>query len=88
MAYTIKKTEPYVIHGEKGDYLIPALKTLSIDKVSDIMSLTTDTPVEKRVEAVKAFLLRMAPELEAEEIGDVEFSMIFADYEKEQGLGK
>lgn len=88
MPYVIKKTQPFVIKGQKKDYLIPALTTLSTEQVGDVLALTTDTPVAERVAAVKSFLLRMAPDLADEELGDVGYSMIFAAYEKEQDLGK
>ena len=88
MAYTIKKTQPFVIDGQKGKYMIPAFSTLSIDEVSGILSLTPETPVADRVAAVKAFLLQMAPDLKNEDLGDVGYSMIYNAYEKEQDLGK
>lgn len=88
MAYVIPKVKPFVIKGAKGEYLIPAFSTLSVEDVSEVMGLKADTPVAERVEATKNFLLKFAPELEEEELGDVGFSMIFAAYEKEQNLGK
>ena len=88
MAFIIKKPEPFIIKGEKGEYLIPALTTLSIDQIGDVMLLTPETPVAERIAAVKAFLLRMAPGLEEEDLGDYGYAQIFGAYEKEQGLGK
>ena len=88
MPYSIKKPQPFVIDGDKGKYLIPALATLSVDQVGDVLTLTPESPAAERVAAVKAFLLRMAPDLEQEGLGDVGYSMIFAAYEKEQNLGK
>ena len=88
MAYVIPKVQPFVIKGTKGEYLIPAFSTLSVDDVSDVMALRPETPVQERLEATKKFMLKFAPELENEELGDVGYSMIFAAYEKEQNLGK
>lgn len=88
MAYVITKPQPFIIKGEKGEYLIPALKTLSIDQIGDVMALTPDTLPAERVAAVKSFLLRLAPGLEEEGLGDFGYAEIFAAYEKEQGLGK
>lgn len=88
MAYVIKTPKPFAIEGQKGKYMIPALSTLSVDEIGGIMSLTADTPVSERVAAVKDFLLRMAPGLAEEELGDYGFAQIFGAYEKEQGLGK
>lgn len=88
MAYTIPQVKPFVIKGQLGEYLIPAFSTLSVDDVNEVMGLKPETPVAERVEATKRFLLKFAPELEKEELGDVGYSMIFAAYEKEQNLGK
>lgn len=88
MPYQIQKPKPFIIEGQKGKYLIPPLSTLSMDEVGAVMTLTADTPVAERVEAVKSFLQRMAPGLADEELGDVGYAQIFAAYEKEQNLGK
>lgn len=88
MAYTIPQVKPFVIKGTKGEYLIPAFSTLSVDDVTEVMALRPETPVAERLEVVKRFLLKFEPELEEEELGDVGYSMIFAAYEKEQNLGK
>ena len=87
--YKIKKAQPFIIEGQNGKkYLIPAFNSLSADDVSEIMGLTLDTPSEKRIGILKRFLLRFAPELENEGLGDVGYSQIFAAYEKEQNLGE
>ena len=86
--YKIKKAQPFIIEGQNGKYLIPAFNSLSTSDVSEIMSLTQDTPVEERIGILKRFLLHFAPELENEGLGDVGYSQIFAAYEKEQNLGE
>lgn len=88
MAYTLKKRAPFVIEGEKGTYTIPPISTLSMDDIGVIMDLKPDTPVADRVAAFKAFLLKMAPGLKDEDIGDYGYAQIYQAYEKEQGLGK
>lgn len=88
MAFIINKPEPFIIKGQEGEYLIPAFSTLSADDVRDVVELTEGVPVSERLAAVKRFLLRMAPELEKEGLGDMGYSQIFAAYEKEQNVGK
>lgn len=88
MAFIIKKPEPFIIKGQEGEYMIPAFSTLSADDVREVVELTADVPVPERLDAVKRFLLRMAPGLEKEGLGDMGYSQIFAAYEKEQNLGK
>ena len=88
MPYSIKKPQPFVIQGEKKNYLIPPMVSLSVEDMGSILDLKPETPKEERVKAVKEFLLRMAPELKDEGLGDVGYSMIFGAYEKEQNLGK
>lgn len=88
MAYTIPKAQPFIIHGEKGDYLIPAMSTLSTDDMGDILTMVPDTPAAEKVAHAKAFLLRMAPDLEKEDLGDWGYFQIYMAYEKEQNPGK
>ena len=88
MAYTIPKVQPFIIHGEKGDYLIPAMSTLSTDDMGDILTMVPDTPAAEKVARAKAFLLRMAPDMEKEDLGDWGYFQIYMAYEKEQNPGK
>lgn len=88
MAFTIKKPEPFAIHGTKGDYTIPAMSQLSAADLGDVLTLTTETGAEEKIAILKAFLLRMAPELEKEELGDFGYLQIYQAYEKEQNPGK
>lgn len=89
MAFSIKKRAPFVIEGEKGNYTIPPITTLSMAEVGEIMELKPDTPVAERLTVVKSFLLKMAPGLKDEEnLGDYGYAQIFQAYEREMGLGK
>lgn len=89
MAFSIKKRAPFVIEGEKGNYTIPPISTLSMAEMGPIMELNPDTPVAERVAVVKAFLLKMAPGLkDEEELGDYGYAQLYQAYEKEMGLGK
>jgi len=86
--YKIKKAQPFVIEGQNGKYMIPAFSTLSTDDMEGILSLTPETPTAERMQVMKKFLLRFAPGLETEGLGDIGYSQIFAAYEKEQNLGE
>lgn len=88
MAYSIKKRAPFVIEGEKGNYTIPPISTLGMAEMGPIMELKPDTPVPERVAVIKAFLLKMAPGLKNEELGDYGYAQLYQAYEKEMGLGK
>lgn len=88
MAFTIKKPEPFAIHGTKGDYIIPAMSQLSAADLGDVLTLTTETGAEEKIAILKAFLLRMAPGLKDEELGDFGYLQIYQAYEKEQNPGK
>lgn len=86
--YKIVKAQPFVIEGQNGKYMIPAFNSLSTEDVKEIMELKQDTPTEERMHVLKRFLLKFAPELESEGLGDVGYSQIFAAYEREQKLGE
>ena len=89
MPYSIKKPQPFVIKGEKGDYLIPAMSSLNVDQMGDILTMVPDTPAAEKVAITKAFLLRMAPDLKNEDLGDWGYFQIYMAYEKEsQNAGK
>ena len=86
--FKIKKAQPFIIEGANGKYMIPAFSSLSTDDVSEILTLKPETPAAERVQIMKRFLLRFAPELKSEGLGDVGYSQIFGAYEKEQNLGE
>lgn len=86
--YKIKKAQPFIIEGEKGKYMIPAFSSLSAEDMGEILQLTPETPTADRMKIMKNFLIRFAPELEDEGLGDMGYSQIFTAYEKEQNLGE
>lgn len=88
MAYVIPKNAPFVIEGENGTYLIPMMRSLGIDDLGEILNIKPDTPVAEKVAITKAFLLKQAPGLENERLGDMGYFQIYMAYEKEQNLGK
>ncbi len=79
--YQIKERAPYIIKGKKGkEYKIPQVEGLTIDEFEILVRYNeTDKPAEK-VKICKEFFLNIAPELEDEGIGDVEYFRIFEDY--------
>ena len=85
MGYIIKKRESYKITGAKGEYTIPAITDLSIDDVELLTEYSESQDAKRKVEICKEFLLKYAPDLEKEEIGDMQYFMIFNDYNTSQG---
>lgn len=85
MGYTIKKREPYTITGAEGTYSIPAITELSVDDVELLTEYSESQDAKRKVEICKEFLLRYAPDLEKEDIGDMQYFMIFNDYNTSQG---
>lgn len=86
--YQIPKATPFVVKGEKGEYLLPSMSRLSSEELGDILTMLPDTPAAEKVAIVKAFLLRVAPKLKDEELGDWGYLQIYLAYEKEQNAGK
>lgn len=80
--YQIKEHDPYIIKGKKGkEYKVPQVIGLNTDDFAILIRLyQTNDPLEK-MKICKEFLLHLAPGLETEGIGDVEYSKIFEAYE-------
>lgn len=86
--YQIPKVKPFVVKGEKGEYLLPAMSSLSTEQLGDILTMLPETPAAEKVAIAKAFLLRLEPKLADEELGDWGYFQIYMAYEKEQNAGK
>ena len=83
MAYQIKEQEPFIIKGKDGkEYQIPRYNSLSIDEFAIIVKYTEAEGIVEKMKYCKEFLLTVAPELENEDIGDVEYFKIFQEYDK------
>ena len=81
MGYQIKEEEPYIITGKKGqEYQIPQLNGLGIDDFAQLVRYNETKDVIEKIKICKEFFLTLAPELENEQIGDVEYFHIFQDY--------
>ena len=84
MGYQLKKHEPYVITGKEGkEYVIPAQITLNLDGIDIICRFNNSTDELEKIRICKEFFLHFAPELEEEEIGDMEYFKMFLHYTKE-----
>ena len=81
--YKLHEHEPYEITGKTGTvYKIPAIPNLSVDEIGYMVRFNeSKDPVEK-TKICKEFFISVAPDLEAEGIGDMEYFMIFEDYNK------
>ena len=89
MGYQLKKHEPYVITGIEGkEYVIPAALDLGIDGIKLSLAFDNAKDEVEKVKACKAFFLYFAPDLEKEEIGDMEYFNIFQDYNKSGSADK
>lgn len=84
--FIIKDHDPFVVEGKKGKYEIPAWTTLSADDVEELSKLTVNTPAKERYAILRDFLLRVAPGLEQEGLGDMGYVQIYSAYETAQGL--
>lgn len=79
--YQIKEQELYVIKGKKGkEYKIPQVNGLTIDEFAIMLKFNHAEDLVDKIKFSKEFLLAIAPELEEEKIGDVEYFNIFVDY--------
>ena len=83
--YVIKKREPYKITGADGDvYEIPAASKLSVEDIDLLIRFNETSDVKTKLELCREFLLKYAPGLEKENLGDTEYFMIFTDYNTTQ----
>ena len=83
MGYQIQEREPFIIKGRDGkEYKIPRINSLNIDEFAIVVRYTEAEDVVEKIKICKEFLLTIAPELEDEQIGDVEYFTIFQAYDK------
>lgn len=82
MGYVIKKKKPYDVTGSNGAiYYIPPREQLTFDDIALVSKYDSEPDLGEKIKICKEFILRHAPDLEKDpEIGDNEYSMIFADY--------
>ena len=89
-AYKIKKGTEFAVQGENGTYTLPRMSDLTLDDVEVFMQVKTADSLKEKLGTCKSFLLKYAPELEAEGLGDMGYIQIFNAYADAQGatLGK
>lgn len=89
MGYKLKKHEPYIIEGKEGKkYEIPATMDMNIDDLEILLKYNkSDSEIEK-AKLCKEFFLHVAPDLEKEGISDMEYFVIFQDYNKSSLIEK
>ena len=79
--YTLQVHEPYLINGKTGTiYEIPAIPNLSVDNIGYMVKFNETRDAIEKTKICKDFFLSVAPGLEDEDIGDMEFFLIFEDY--------
>ena len=83
MAYKLEEYEPYIIEGKNGkEYKIPHFYDLGVNEFAIINKYNETSDAVEKIKVSKEFLLTLAPDLEKEGIGDVEYFNIFQDYIK------
>ena len=87
MGYKLKKHEPYVITGYEGkEYKIPAPIDMDLEDIEIVLRYNKSTDEIEKAQICKEFFLHTAPDLESEGISDMEYFMIFQDYNKAKPL--
>ena len=85
--YVLQEHEPYIITGKEGKtYEIPAILNLSVDQIGYMVKFNESTDAVEKTKICKDFFLSVAPELEEEGVKDMEYFMIFEDYNKTSRL--
>lgn len=85
--YVLREHEPYIITGKTGKtYEIPAIMNLTVDEIGYMVKFNECTDAVEKTKICKEFFLSVAPGLEEEGVKDMEFFMIFNDYNKNARL--
>ena len=76
--FTIKKPVPFVVEGVDGtEYELPRLRDLSAEQVEAMAPASKAKELPDKVREVKAFLLKLCPELENEPLTDMGYMSLF-----------
>lgn len=78
----------FVLEGADTVYTLPALSRLSFAEAELMRKIDQAEDLEKRGKLVKEFILKHAPELKDEDIGDMEYFAIFNSYAMSEGKAK
>ena len=81
MGYQIREHKPYIITGKTGvEYSIPAPVNLDLDDAEAMMRFNESKDAKEKGTICRSFLLKYAPELINEQLADIEYFLIFSDY--------
>lgn len=81
MGYKLVEHKQYDITGKTGTkYMIPSMLDLSFEDFEVLSEYDRSEDASEKAKLSKEILLRILPELENEEIGDMEYPNIFLDY--------
>ena len=81
MGYKLEKHEPYIITGKEGnEYPIPATIDMMVEDIEIMLKYNKSEDELEKARLCKEFFLRVAPGLEDEGISDMEYFIIFQDY--------
>ena len=86
--YILKKREDFTFALEsnpKKIYTIPALKSMSFEDAEEMVKIDEESDIAKKGEKIKTFILKYAPELAEDGIGEMEYFDIFNAYGLNQG---
>lgn len=83
--FKLKKHEPFIFEGEKGEYELPPLEKLAYDEWKDIAGLANGAEPKQMIDAYKEFFLRICPDLANEEIGDNQWLQFGSAYFESMG---
>ena len=76
--FTIKKPVPFVVEGVDGAvYELPRLRDLSAEQVEAMAPASKAEDLPDKVREVKAFLLKLCPELADEPLTDMGYMSLF-----------
>lgn len=70
MAFKITKHEPFEVEGVHGTYSIPPLEALAYEDWKGVAESSQSDDLKVKINAFRAFLLHVCPDLEKEELAD------------------
>ncbi len=89
MGYKLEKHDPYVIEGKEGKkYEIPIALDMNLTQIEIMARFNKAEDEIEKAKLCKEFFLTAAPDLEDEGISDMEYFVIFQDYNKSTPIKK
>lgn len=85
--YILQEHEPYIITGKTGKtYEIPAIQNLSVNEIGYLVQFNESKDAVEKTNICKQFFMSVAPDLAAEDVKDMEYFLIFEDYNRSARL--